>query len=126
MAEAELPSSEALRRNALNRSAQRNATVARRRLFWRWVGWVANQVLRWVLLPALLIAAAVSALHHGTPPAAGPLATPPTPDAPPAHEPALQLRMDEEQSPYERKPQRAPQAQSGASPIAHDRSSRER
>jgi hypothetical protein len=44
-----------LRRAALERSAQRNAEVARRRLRRRWAAWLLYKILLWTL-PLLLLA----------------------------------------------------------------------
>lgn len=47
---ASVATSDELRRAALQRSALRNAEVARRRVRWRWVGWLS----RWAVLTLLL------------------------------------------------------------------------
>ena len=129
MAEFELPSTETLRRNALTRSQQRNAQVARRRIAGRWVLWTLVLLLRWVVLPALLVASLLWAFRHGDAPepATGqPAARPASDAAPRPSKRMLQLRLDEDEIVQRRSPRAAPQAQSGASPIADDRSSRER
>lgn len=64
-----------LRRAALERSARRNAEVARRRLRWRWVAWAVYKLLIWTL-PLLLLAELYWALwlrDHPMPEALQPL-----------------------------------------------------
>ncbi|HSI57948.1 MAG TPA: hypothetical protein VLA16_10335 [Ideonella sp.] len=130
MAEFELPSTETLRRNALTRSQQRNAQVARRRIAGRWVLWTLGLLLRWVVLPALLVASLLWAFRHDNaspePGTGQPAARPASDAAPRPSKRVLQLRLDEDEIVQRRSPRAAPQAQSGASPIADDRSSRER
>lgn len=53
-----IPGSEAVRLAALQASWRRDRSVARRRIFWRWVVWFAFRYLSWLLVAlALLIAA---------------------------------------------------------------------
>lgn len=55
---ASLPSSEDVRRNALQASWQRDRLVASRRLLWRWTWWYARKLL----LPLLMFAAIALAI----------------------------------------------------------------
>lgn len=61
-----------LRRAALERSARRNADVARRRLRWRWVAWGVYKLLIWTL-PLVLLAELGWALWWRDHPLPGPL-----------------------------------------------------
>lgn len=97
-----LPTSDALRRAALQRSAARSAEVARQRLRWRWVAWGLRMLLFWVLLPLAALAAAAwywqrmggeAAAPPGVPSSAAP-ATTPAPE--PAPRPAV-LKLDDSQ-----------------------------
>jgi len=125
--------SQELRRAALARSSRRNAWVAWRRLWWRWMLWSVSLVLRWLTLPALLavglawwfdwspLAAsprvpAVAAMPPKPRPAPMPASAPPaapsspasapTADAPNAAQPSpLQLRLDAEPDLRRRYPQ---------------------
>ena len=53
--EARVATSDELRRAALERSAQRNARVARQRLQRRWLTWLIYKLLLWTL-PVLILA----------------------------------------------------------------------
>jgi hypothetical protein len=67
---APLLDTDALRRAALARSAQRSHQVARRRLAWRWSLFIALKLLRWgaALLGVGLILLLLWALTTGRPP----------------------------------------------------------
>ena len=127
--------SQELLRSALQRSGQRNASVARRRLWVRWILWGLGRTARYLSVPALLVAGlsmwsdkwppSQFADSHLPPPDihVQPAATEPAASASTAQHsredlalPSLQLRLDAE-LPLKR---RVPQAQS-RKPVAQEK-----
>jgi hypothetical protein len=85
-AEPPVATSQELLRSALQRSGQRNAQVARRRLWLRWGLWATERSLRYLGLPALLAGGVLLGLDRGLPRAW--LGTPAQPQLRPAAAPA--------------------------------------
>jgi hypothetical protein len=128
-ADASVATSQELLRAAMRRSDRRNAGVARRRLWLRWVLWGLGRAGRYLSVPILMVSGMLVWVHHG---GQLPLLSPPSPGlqahahsasaavAPPPREdlapPSLQLRLDAE-LPQRR---RMPQAQS-RKPMAQEK-----
>lgn len=124
-ADTRVATTQELRRAALQRSARRNARVARWRLGWRWLLWALGRLGRWLSLPLALglgLAWAWHAWHASaatlkpaaspSPPSAGPQPAAPAPAPAPTTDPGVGLSLRLDAGPANRRrPARLPSAQ---------------